>query len=379
MQLKLAKLQKVVKKVINEERYFDALKDELTRALGPTVVTTHGLRIMAESANDRLDVILRTSRQPEAIKTAVLLKFINSEDPEARRLVARLLPETFVRKMLFDSDFSVRVAAASRLPSFYIKEAIKRNPGDDELMSVYRQKKLHEAGLPDPKLLAKPLDINGEEPLGDTAKYDEHPGMTDQWYDSLARDIIKMYGKNLEANWEENAVKNYVNGQAAQGIEVDRDKLIDAVYDLLSQREKNSIELSEGRSLSSIVRQLREEDMMSEAVMPIIPESVDPIKELVKNAVSPVEYIKMFENLFNVNKSSVANPGRKQGINENVAKVIAPATAMFPSAIVRSIDEKAVDLYVRHWNSQRQLRNQPYRISWMPTGKSNISFNLGIT
>ena len=377
MQLKLEKLQKVVKKVINEEKHFDALKDELTRALGPTVVTTHGLRIMSESANDCLDVVLRTGRQPEAIKTAVLLKFIGSKDPETRRLVARLLPESFIRKMIFDSDFSVRVAAANRLPSLYIKEAIKRNPSDDELLSAYRQKKLHEAGVPTPKLLAAPLDIYGEEPLGDTAKYEDHPGLTDQWYDSLARDLIKMYGKNLEANWEENAVRNYVNGQASQGIEVDKDKLLDAVYDLLSQREKNSLEMNEN-SLSAIIKNLRNEDVMESVVMPIIPETFDPIKSLVQKSTSPSEYIKNFESLFSVMKIPVENPGRKQGINENAARIVAPASARFPSAHVAAIDEKAVDMYVRHWNSQRQLRNQPYKISWMPSGKKGISFNLGI-
>ena len=375
MKLRLDKLQKIVKNVVNEEKRYDLLKEEITRALGPVVVTTHGPRLMAETANDRLDVMLRCNNQIGPTKTSVLVKFINSDEPQVRRLVARLLPESFLRKMMFDSDQSVRWSVAERLPSNMIAEMVKRWPSDDHLRTVYRSKKLFEAGLPSPKLSDEEFDINGEKPLGDTARYDEHPGMTDLVYDSLARDFVKQYGRTLETHWEETAARTYANGMKSQGVEVDTQKLIDAIYELLSKRDEKSLEENVFKSLAAT---LREADTMEAPYMPVIEERIDKVDALINSRASSSEYIHDFENLFKVSKSSVHNIGKGQGINENFSRVIVPSEATLPTRNLRPTDERALDMYVRNWNRQRQLRNQPYKLSWSPGGRDKVTFQLGL-
>jgi hypothetical protein len=376
MHLKLEKLQKIVKNAIKDEKRGDLLKEEITRVVGPVVVTTVDLRLMAETANKHLDVLMKSGKRINPAKTSVLLKFIDSSEPEVRRLVARLLPESFVKRMMFDTSRSVRLAVAERLTSGLVFEMVKKWPNDDQLTSTYKQKKLHEQGLPSPKLNDEEFDINGEEPLGDTAMYDDHPGMTDVWYDSLARKLVNQCGSTIESNWEEKLVDTYVNGHKSQGYEIDSQKLLDAVYDHLSSRDKKSLEEN---TLQKIVASLREEELMNMDVMPIINESIDTVDSLIKSNVSPAEYIQKFESVFSVAKTAVPNIGKKQGINENFARVIVPSNAMLPVGSFRSIDEKAIDLYVGNWNRQRQLRNQPYRLSWSPNGKNKISFHLGLS
>jgi hypothetical protein len=376
MHLKLEKLQKIVKNAIKDEKRGDLLKEEITRVVGPVVVTTVDLRLMAETANKHLDVLMKSGKRINPAKTSILLKFIDSSESEVRRLVARLLPESFVKRMMFDTSRSVRLAVAERLTSGLVFEMVKKWPSDDQLASTYRQKKLYEQGLPSPKLNDEEFDINGEEPLGDTAMYDDHPGMTDAWYDSLARKLVNQCGSTIESNWEEKLVDAYVNGHKSQGYEIDSQKLLDAVYDHLSSRDKKSLEEN---TLQKIVANLREEELMNTDVMPVINESIDVVDSLVKSNVSPAEYIQKFESVFSVTKTAVPNIGRKQGINENFARVIVPSNAMLPVSSFRSVDEKAIDLYVGSWNRQRQLRNQPYRLSWSPNGKNKISFHLGLS
>lgn len=376
MHLKLEKLQTIVKKAIKDEKRGGLLKEEITRVIGPVVVTTADLKLMAETANKHLDVLEKSGKRISPAKTSILLKFIDSSEPEVRRLIARLLPENFAKRLMFDANRSVRLAVAERLTSGLISEMVKKWPNDDQLVSAYKQKKLDEQGLPSPKLHDEEFDVNGEEPLGDTARYEDHPGLTDAWYDSLARKLVSQCGSTIESNWEEKLVDNYVNGHKSFGYEIDSQKLLDAVYDHLSSRDKKSLQEN---TLQKIVANLREEDVLSMDVMPIITESIDMVDTLVKSKLSPAEYIQEFENVFSVIKSAVPNVGKKQGINENFARVIIPSKAVLPVGSFRSIDEKAIDLYVDSWNRQRQLRNQPYRLSWSPNGTNKVSFHLGLS
>lgn len=376
MHLKLEELQKLVTKVVKEEKRYDSLKEEVSRVVGPVVVTTHDLKLMAETANNHLDVLVRSGKQITPARTSVLLKFIDSGEPEVRRLIARLLPESFVRKMRFDANHAVRWAVAERLPAKIIAEMVKQFPSDDQLRTIYKSKKLYEAGLPSPKLADEEFDINGEKPLGDTAHYDDHPGMTDVWYDSLAREIVTKYGHTIETNWEEKAVDNYANGMKSQGVELDSEKLLDAIYDYLAKREENT--LKEG-TLRRIAASLRDEDTLDAPFMPVIGEGKDVVNSLLRSQVSPAEYIQQFESTFSVTKASVNNIGRKQGINENFARVIVPVEAILPAGTLRPNDEKALDTYTKSWNRQRQLRNQPYRLSWTPGTRGKVSFQLGLT
>jgi hypothetical protein len=389
MQLKLEKLQKVASKVVNEEKRIEAFKTEVRNAIGPTVLVTHSLKLMAESANDQLDVLEKTGRSPGPVKTSTLLKFANSDIPVVRKLVARLLPEALVQKMMFDMSPAVRAAVANRLPRNLVVEMVRRFPADDQLMAVSQQKKLQESGLPTPKVVEKHFDLYGEFPLSDAYEGVEDPGFTDAWYDTQAHKIINgptAYGNNLEGNWEEKTVDRLVDSYKSQGIEVDYDKLLKAVYKHMEIRDKSAIVAStmpktakddmQENALKSIVSNLRFMSNYNPDVMPILEEKIDPVSDLLETKTFPSSYMKSFEDLFQVKKGSVANPGKSMGINENYSKLIVPVEATLPSQTMRQVDEKAVDVYVKHWNSRRNLMQQPYRLKWHPVESNTVRFQV---
>ena len=389
MQLKLEKLQKVASKVVNEEKRIEAFKTEVRNAVGPTVLVTHGLKLMAESANNQLDVLEKTGRSPGPVKTSTLLRFVNSDIPVVRKLVARLLPEALVQKMMFDVSPAVRAAVANRLPRNLVVEMVKRFPADDQLMSISQQKKLQEAGLPTPKAAEKHFDLYGEFPLGDAYDGIEHPGFTDAWYDTQAHKIINgptAYGNNLEGNWEEKTVDRLVDSYKSQGIEVDYDKLLKSVYKHMEIRDKSAIIASampktakddiDESALKNIVANLRFMSDYNPDVMPIVEEKDDPVRNLLESKTIPSSYMKSFEDLFQVKKGPVVNPGKLMGINENYSKLIAPIEATLPAQTMRQSDEKAVDAYVKHWNSRRNLMQQPYRLKWHPAETNTIRFQV---
>jgi len=360
MQLKLEELHKVVKKVVKEEKAVDSFRNEISRALGPTVLVSHGLQLMAESANDRLDFLKHAGQSHGIVKTSTLLRFVGSESPEVRKLVARLLPENFLKSMMRDKDYGVRGAVAERLPHRLVAEMTERFPNDDQLKTIERSKRLTEAGLPDPESQEDIFDMYGEFPLGTTDV--DAPGLNDQWYKTLAHKIVSLYGGNIEGQWEELSVKRYCDSLRSFKDEIDQQKLLDNVYEILDAKDDAALE----ESFKGLAQRLREEDEANINVMPVISEAVDPVETLLESGLSSSEYVKLFEELFEVQKGSVSNPGRKQGILESVARIVCPVSAKTPRQSIRSLDERAIDTYVKCWNTQRDIKNQPFKMSWSP-------------
>lgn len=372
MGLKLKELQKVVKSVIKEEKNSQLLSAEVVRVLGPTILTSRGLEKMAESANERIDVLEATNRNYGQIRPSLLLKFIDSDSAEVRKLVARLLPESFLKMMMTDRDPSVRAMVAQRLPSSLVKEMRRRFPTDDTLRTIESFKKLTEAGLPDPEVSDEEFDMYGEMPLSDATDDIEHPGLTDTWYNTLALKIVNMYGRNIEEQWEEDTVHRYVDSMKSMGVDVDRDKLMTAVYDLLEQRDEKILGES---SLKAIAQRLRNEEMV---VMPVITESVDPVEALMSSGYSNNQYIEKFEELFSV-QSKVAQTSRFLGLVESSEKVVHPSSATLPGRYVREADERALDTYVKVWNAREQItKDVPYKLSWSSDAETinMVNFHL---
>jgi hypothetical protein len=388
MQLKLEELQKVVKSVVNDEKYSHALKQEISRAVGAKVVTTHSVTVMAESANYQLDIFEKTGRSMPHAKASILLKHVNSDSVEVRKLVARLLPESHVKAMIDDRHPAVRAVLVKRLPLDLASKLATRHKSDDNVQTQYRLRKLTESV----KVDDKEFDMYGDMHVEDAFDGLEHPGLTDEWYNTLAHRIINgptAYGNNLEGNWEEKIAKNICDSYKSQGIEVDHEKLLDAVYDHMEMRDADIIKASENRRGSSggsvdesvlkgIVRSLRLHENLDEPFMPIISEEIDLVESLVESVMPSRNYIEKFEELFEVTKEATYNVGKKQGINEGYSKVIAPSTATVPYGNLRAVDEKALNAYVKNWNLQRSLKNQPYKISWSPAAASSVKFHLEV-
>lgn len=388
MQLKLEKLQKVASKAMSEEKRSEAFKAEVRSAIGPNVLVTHGLKLMAESANNQLDILERTGRAANGVRTALLLQFVNSDIAEVRKLVARLLPESFVRKLMFDPKGMVRAAAAERLSLAHVQEMSKRFPSDDHLRSVVNKKALLEAGLPKPAPAEKELDVYGEFPLSDAYDGVEHPGFTDEWYNTQAHKIINgptAYGNNLESNWEEKSVKRFCDSYKSQNIEIDNKKLLDSVYKHMDVRDQAAIKNSKiGSSdldesvFKKLTKQLRFESTYNPIVLEFSEEKTDLVDDLLERKLTSSDFISRFEELFVVEKGPVENPGKSIGINESFSRVVVPVSALLPGNAPRASDEKAIGTYVKHWNFRREMKNQPYKLSWQPSGNGKITFKLGL-
>jgi hypothetical protein len=358
MGLKLNELQKVVKNVVKNERNIDTLRGEIVRTLGHIILVSRGLERMAESANERLDVLEATNKSYEKIRPALLLKFIDSSSPEVRKLVARLLPESFLKPLMKDSDPAVRATVANRLPTHLVDEMIRRFPKDDTLRQISKAKKLFEAGLPTPEIEDEEFDMYGLEPIGDVFGDIDYPDLTDAWYDTQALKIINMYGRNIEEQWEEATVHQYVDSMASMGVEVDRQRLLDAIYDLLEQRADAVLEEN---SLVSIAARLRLEET---AVMPIISESIDPVRQLIESKNSSSDYIKKFEELFSVKYATSKNPAASI-MTESDCRVTHPVSARLSSESIRNVDEKAIDTYISAWNSKNKMKGENYyKLAW---------------
>jgi hypothetical protein len=274
--------------------------------------------------------------------------------------------------MMKDSSEVVRSAVAKRLPIDLVQEMLRKFPRDEGLMLIERTKRLEEKGMPNPKIDDEEFDIYGEEPMAELIGDIDHPGLTDAWYTTVAEKMVHFYGANIEGQWEEIAVKRYCDSVWSMGVEVDYEKLLDAVFDILETRTDKALE--EG-SFASLAARLRSEDF---EVMPIISETTDVVTSLASSNLSSSEYIKKFEETFSVCHATSNNPAYRI-LKEGNEKVVHPISAKLPGKIVRSVDERAIDTYVNAWNSRQQLSNKvPYKLVWAHDAESYdiVNFNL---
>lgn len=381
MHLKLEELQRVAKKTIKEEQKHAYIRDELFRVFGPPVMVSKNCERVAEAVNEQLDLSESSGRDVQRgyVKTSVLVEASISSSAIVRKVAARLLPVKMAARLLNDPSSSVRCAAAKRFPCESLKESVRRFPNDDQLRSIFRQKKLHEAGLPKPKEVDEPFDMYGEEPLGDAAKTRVlDKDLPDTWYERLAHKLCAEYGSNLEGQWEEILATRVVASHfSTTGVKLDREKLLKCIYDCIKERE--DAVLGEG-SLKSIAMRLLRESYMDEAAMPALDEvRNDPVADLLESNYSSSQYIDEAEKLFSVRKSTVPAGIKKYRIGEGShVETLIPVNGRIPGGSITSIVEQALDRYVDSWNKRQALSGEPYRLSWgtHASGTDMVGFNL---
>lgn len=373
MSLKLKQLQKIVANTVKKEKSYETLREEITRVLGPTILSTRGISRMAESANEILDIYETSGKKVEQVRPSLLIRFANSEYPQVRKLISRLLPENFLKIMLNDPDQTVRYTVAKRLPRPLVVEMAKRFPSDNAIKTILKTKqKLQEDGLPKPKIIDEPFDMYGEEPLSSAIEDIEHPGLTDAWYKTQAHKIYNMYGRNIEQHWEEATVHRFVESMKSMGLEVELDKMLDCVYELIEDRKE---EVMKEGLLSSLAGKLR---MEGTTFMPVIEEKIDVSKQLISSGYTSSEYIQRFEESFRVIYTTSSTPSYKS-IREGLSTVRHPSTAKLPGSTYRNVDERAVDAYVNAWNNRESLKSKTYyRLSWSPDAEvvDMVNFHL---
>lgn len=329
MRLKITDLQRVVKEAVQEKKAEAEFCNEIKTAFGATVIISDELETLAEQANYRLDVLERTGRK-EYIKFSadVAARMAEHKNPVVRKLVARVLPASMIGKLVFDKDDSVRFAALSKSSASVVREATRKYPGDYEIKGLYESKILLEREDSALKSAAK-------SPPGEDF-------MSDGWYERTARKLVQDYGRTLDTGWVPNAVNQVcMSMRSVNRFNVDPYKLLKTVVEVISDSEEERLERLE---LNENV------DLNLEAS----DENKDLVAELVKSKLSSAEYIKKADSVFHV----------KLSMNESRL----PASAVLPyGSSPRFIDERALDTYVRHWNTRLSLNGKPYSLSWTPS------------
>lgn len=383
MRVRLRELQKIVNQALDEERRVDSLRTEVNRVLGPAVIAEGRVEQIAEAANDRIDVLERTGRSSRLdFRSSVMVRWLDHSSPEVRKFATRVVPEKFLSKMAVDKNDTVRAAAAKRLPLGAVREMLKRFPKDDQVRVIYKERRIAEAGLPKPETSPLGHDpVEGAERLGDAVKQDEGPELSDAWYNQRAIKFMQDYGGNIEDAWEELAAKRYVASvKATSGVEIDEKKLLKAIKDLIKEREDRALERSALKETLAWLDAQDEHETLSEAVaMPLINLDADPVRELFEGGLSPSTYISEANSLFRIQEATVPKGIRKHRLGENNAQAMTmPVIGYLPHRNgFRSIDERVLDAYCKHWSDRQALQGEPLKLEWSnhPDDVNKISFN----
>lgn len=381
MRLTLSELQKLVNSTIDETKAADELKAEIGRVLGPVVVTEGRLSEVVAAANDRLDVLARTGRiGAVGFDPNVTAKWATHVDPELRKFVARVCPEKYLAKFAFDKSPEVRAAAAGRMPLNAIREMIKRFPKDDNLRSIFRQKKLHEAGVKQPEKLPFGHDpVDGKERMGDAAKTQPGPELSETWYMTQAQKLMHDYGCNIEHAWEETAVRRFcASVRATSGVEIDEAKLLKNVKDLIKEKEDVVMERNALKETLDFLAKKEEEELLAEGVIPDMTEAVDPVEELVNSGLTGEQFLEAASKLFRVQEGMLPVGIRKYRLGEgNARQTLVPVIGMLPHQHgFRAVDERALDTFCEAWSKRQQIAGEPLHLEWTyhPSDVNKIGF-----
>jgi hypothetical protein len=381
---------KHLKNVVRTEKAVLALRKEVARALGPIIDVTVPLRQLAEDVNDRLQVLSRTGRLDRvSVRQSVMSHFAFHRDPEVRKMAAQLLPESFLPRLSSDKDAGVRAAVANRASLVQVKEMMRNFPSDDELRAIYNRRK--PVGM---KVIKEEkdeeFDIHGDEPLGDAGKtFDiDDDEMSDVFYEDLAHRCVADYDREIEVGWEEKVVANLVRAfKATSNVELDPVKLMKAIKELLEKKDElgmirgDEAKLDESMGLKDLARSLREAELSDVPVFPMLEsEDTDPVYDLVRSSLSPETYVREAIKVFRIQQSTVPGAIKKYRLGENSVTYV-PMKARLPHGHLRQVDERALDLFVDHWNGRQALAGEPLKLSWNPDPSSvnAVGFNVSLT
>jgi len=369
MHLKLENLRRVVDKTRAEEKNIDVLREEISRVLGPSVCTDVNLKLLAEHANDRIDVLLKTDRADVLkFEPSIILRFVDNPMTEVRKFAARVLPLKHAQHFIYDKDSSVRVALARRLPLRCVAEMLERDPFNDELLVIACEKRLSEGEVPEPKK-RDDHDAHGKT-RSRAFKQKDTPDMSDAWYDTLAHKFIQDYSGNMEGQWDELIADRYSRSvKATTGIDIDKDKLYKAINDQLDAKDDRTLERFSLKECINTLRKCADCANIEETI-------VDPVQELINANLSSTEYIARANSLFNIKESMMPQALRKYCTSASLNGKKIPCIGHVPGNAVRFIDECALDAYVKHWNDYQTMHGEPLRLKWThgPSSVGAISF-----
>jgi hypothetical protein len=353
-------LKRVMSQTLAEERALDTLREEIFKAFGPPVNTDVKIEIMAEEANDRLDLFERTGRELKYnLKPSLLLKFSGHPSQEVRRLVSRLLPEGFIGRFISDKSPEVIHEIAKRLPLREVKTLVKRRSGDDQLLTIYRDRLVKEGDEP----------VRAGEVLKGKVKAGlAIPELSDSWYDQMAFNALSDYGVEhggpLENSWDESFVKRYCSSlKATTGTECDPERLWGAIQKILDERDDEA--LVKNKLKGAAKRVLERKSTLDRR---------DSLHDLVEARCGNIQFVNLFCEFFDVRESNLVGSLYRAQLSEGKSTEFGvPYYAKLPAGYKFSpLIEKAVDRFVHSWNGIRAQRGDLVRINWMPYTDSHI-------
>ena len=220
--------------------------------------------------------------------------------------------------------------------------------------------------------------VDGKERMGDVARTAPGEELSDDWYHTKALRLVHDYGQNLEGCWEEIAVKQFArHNKATNGVEIDEDKLMKAIKELIEEKEDKAMENPLKETLAWLSGQHTEE-MLKEGVLPDITEEVDPVLELIEGGLTSEQYVKQALQLFQIKESMLPLGIRKYRLGEgNARQTKVPCVGTLPHRQgFRALDERALDMFCNHWTQHQAMAGEPLRLEWVnhPSDASKIGF-----
>jgi hypothetical protein len=365
-----ARIRDEAKKIKEQEKALGALRVELKEAFGPTFDTDGSILLLVREANALLDEP-SFRETPPFVKPSITLALVEHSSPSVRLFVARTLPVQYVDKLANDPDRSVRLAVAWRTTPRKLDEMRRRNPADDQLKEIARQRGFL---VESTRSVVKGLDpAEPKKKLGKAGKQWEGSELSDTWYDTQANKLIKMYQNNLEYCWEEVACRRLVSSmRATSHVDIDEKKLYDVLKKKIKEREDWRLKALDDDPLQE--QPLKETlDWLNRGshplYIPVLDEEEDVVQKLVDSRCSSQEYIRQFNTVFGVSESQVPRSVGKYHLGESRGSMRVPVKAHLPTRkALRAIDERALDRYVTAWNEvhARDTHHEPIRISWTP-------------
>ena len=374
MQLKLKKLQGIVKETMKKEKAAHQLMREAVQVFGPSVEVSSVPQKVFATINDQLSIMeSRGQDLPIGVLKVSSLLAAAETSKEARKLAARLLPEKYAVKFLSDKDSSVRCAVANRLSYDQLTETLRRFPSDDQLSTIANRKLLSEAGIPTPKVEDEHFDMYGDGPIGEVLDGYEPEDLTDGWYKRTAVKIFNDYRGRLDGNWKHLAISRLCSSiYATTGVKVDAMKL----REVLDEVCENYGFIKEGFYLNEVKEKFLSESIEQEAdAMPILEESffADPVKDLLKENTSKISFINSADELFSVTHELIEESLRSGDVQD----VEVPQYGRLPKGYNwNSTAEKALDRYVDSWNTRATARGSNCKISWSYGFDTKINFSV---
>lgn len=364
--LSIKQLRNVARVAVAEADSNKTLCLELARALGPCIVVEGNKFLdVIDDANYRLDVLARTGRLSDVkIDQQTLQEAACHREPSVRLIAARMLDHRQLTALSRDKVSEVRHMALSRAPLPKLMEAARRDRDDDVLHDIL-QIRLTEAGIKTPAEQDKFLSIYDEK-LGDAAKQDPGPELSDAWYESLAQDFVRSHGRRLEEDWEEIVVRQYCLADRSMGRRsIDGDKLLKAIKDRLEDRDDRFMKKTELEETLDWLKRQADDSMLFEMTSRSEP-AADAVDTFVSMGMRQPNLLGEAEVLFSIKKAVVPAAIRKHRLGEsNALQVKVPVVATLPHrGEMRHVDERALDMYCEAWTRQQALVGEPLRLEW---------------